>query len=331
MTRNDLFYTVKPFIPRALQLALRRGAVTRKRSHSMELWPIDYHAGGIPAGWNGWPNRKKFALVLTHDIDTLRGQMKAPSLIRLEQELGFKSAFYVVPERYRVFPETLRLMAGSGFEIGVHGLKHDGKLFRSRLQFDADAVRINRYLREWNAEGFRAPSMIRNLDWIGELNIRYDASTFDTDPFEPQSEGVGTIFPFWIPRKNSPGGFVELPYTLAQDFTLFILMKERSTELWKRKLEWIVEKNGMALINTHPDYINFSGHRLGPEEYPISRYRDFLEYIKHRYAGQYWSALPRDIAAFWRHTIILRQTEPFAGEPFMHLHAAPRMQLERAP
>jgi len=46
--------------------------------------------------------------------------------------------------------------------------------------------------------GFRAPAMHDNLEWISELNLEYDLSTFDTDPFEPQSDGVGTIFPFKV-------------------------------------------------------------------------------------------------------------------------------------
>jgi hypothetical protein len=36
-------------------------------------------------------------------------------------------------------------------------------------------------------------------DWLHQLNIEYDLSTFDTDPFEPQPEGRHTIFPFWVP------------------------------------------------------------------------------------------------------------------------------------
>jgi hypothetical protein len=53
--------------------------------------------------------------------------------------------------------------------------------------------------------------MLRNLDWLGDLNIQYDGSTFDTDPFEPQPDGAGTIFPFWVPKptpnKPSDSGF----------------------------------------------------------------------------------------------------------------------------
>ena len=40
--------------------------------------------------------------------------------------------------------------------------------------------------------------MIRNLEWFHRLNIEYDTSTFDTDPFEPEPEGEagkpGTLY-----------------------------------------------------------------------------------------------------------------------------------------
>jgi hypothetical protein len=92
---------------------------------------------------------------------------------------------------------------------------------------------------------------------------------------------------------------VELPYTLPQDFTLFVLMGEKNIDIWKKKLDWIAKCGGMALINTHPDYMNFGGGRLGIEEYPASYYTDFLQYVEARYAGKYWHALPRDMARWW--------------------------------
>ena len=102
-------------------------------------------------------------------------------------------------------------------------MRHDGMLYASKRIFTKRAIRINSYLREWNSIGFRSPSMHHNLDWLHELDIEYDASTFDTDPFEPDSDGVGTIFPFWVPGNPEQDGYVELPYTLPQDFLLFIL------------------------------------------------------------------------------------------------------------
>jgi hypothetical protein len=50
-----------------------------------------------------------------------------------------------------------------------------------------------------------------------------------------------------------------LPYTLVQDFNLFKILREPNIDIWKRKLDWIAERGGMALINTHPDYMGFEG------------------------------------------------------------------------
>jgi hypothetical protein len=66
--------------------------------------------------------------------------------------------------------------------------------------------------------------MLRNLEWIQELNICYDASTFDTDPFEPERYGVETIYPLYVEGTNGREGYAELPYTLPQDSTLFLLL-----------------------------------------------------------------------------------------------------------
>ncbi len=130
---------------------------------------------------------------------------------------------------------------------------HDGKLYQSEKIFRKRAQNINGYIKDWNAVGFRSPAAHHNLDWTHYLNIEYDSSTFDTDPFEPQSDGSGTIFPFWVKGNSSQKGYVELPYTLSQDFSLFILMKEDNIDIWKKKLDWIAERGGMALLDVHPD------------------------------------------------------------------------------
>ena len=300
MLRNSLYYQIKPFIPRRLQLLLRRKLVRSQLERSRDIWPIDEYAGKLPAGWSGWPDGKKFALVLTHDVDTSKGHDKCKQLIALEKELGFRSSFNLVPKRYNVSPELLHYIVTEGFEVGVHGLYHDGKYYLSREVFRVRAREINEYLASWGAVGFRSPSMLHNLDWIRDLNIEYDASTFDTDPFEPQSDGARSIFPFIVEDGLHRTGYVELPYTLPQDFTLFCLMRERSIDIWKQKLDWIVKKGGMALINTHPDYMNFDGSPIGLEEYPVDYYQNFLNYVKSRYEGRYWQCLPREVARYYK-------------------------------
>jgi peptidoglycan/xylan/chitin deacetylase (PgdA/CDA1 family) len=319
MFLNSLYYKLKPLIPRRLQIEIRRQIVLRKRVKYAHVWPIDQKAAKPPEGWTGWPEGKKFALVLTHDVETAVGQDKCLKLIELEKSLGFRSSFNFIVEEYRLFPELRRYLEQQGFEVGIHGLHHNVNLFKSKTTFQESAKRINLYLKEWKSVGFRAPSMYHNLDWIGDLDIEYDSSTFDTDPFEPQPDGVGTIFPFWVPlnpqhstlntelkdsRLNTQHltlntGYVELPYTLPQDHCLFVIMGEKNIDIWKQKLDWIAEHGGMALLITHPDYMNFEEKKDGIGEYPMTYFTEFLEYIKNEYKDQYWNALPKEMASFW--------------------------------
>jgi uncharacterized protein len=190
-------------------------------------------------------------------------------------------------------------------------MHHDGKLFRSRRDFAHRAPYINHYLEEWNAAGFRSGFMMRRLGWLHELDIAYDMSSFDTDPFEPEPDGVNTIFPFWVPRHSTAesisyqsstisqprNGYAELPYTLPQDSTLFLLMRQTSNGIWRKKLDWIAKHGGMVLLNTHPDYIRFDGSH-DSLEFLSTQYEDFLKYIRSRYAGQHWHVLPRQMAEF---------------------------------
>jgi hypothetical protein len=138
--------------------------------------------------------------------------------------------------------------------------------------------------------------MFHNLKWLQNLNVLYDASTFDTDPFEPQPDGVRTIFPFWVPGDRS-GGYVELPYTLPQDSTLFLLLKETNIDIWIRKVDWVAAHGGMALLNVHPDYISFAG-RGGSSEYSAELYERFLKHVSARYRDAAWFALPKEVASY---------------------------------
>lgn len=297
---QQIYYGIKPFISRKLLLYIRRRYVLHLKLRNKATWPILERAARTPVSWTGWPNGKQFAMVLTHDVDTQRGHEKCRQLISLEEKLGFRSSFNFVPEDY-VLDETLReYLVNHGFEVGVHGLKHNGNMFRSKEVFLEKAAKINGYLNKWQAVGFRAPCMYHNLEWIQHLDITYDASTFDTDPFEPQPDGLGTIFPFLYQKDTSRRGYIELPYTLPQDFTLFILMGEKNIDIWKKKLDWVARKGGMALINTHPDYMDFGTGRSRDDEYPSRFYAEFLAYAKSIYEEQYWHALPREVAGFWK-------------------------------
>lgn len=295
----NLYYSLKPILPRSFQLALRRQYVRIKMLTCTECWPIDKRSAQAPPDWTGWPQEKRFAFIITHDVDGARGYARCRALAELEKEMGFRSSFNFVPEGYRVEPGLRKYLKDNGFEVGLHGIRHDGKLYRTREIFVRNASIINSYLREWDCVGFRSPSMHCVLDWIHSLDVEYDASTFDTDPFEPYPAGVQKIFPFTVKAASNGRGFVELPYTLPQDFTLFVLMRHRTNEVWKRKLDWIADQGGMALINVHPDYMKFDGKKCGNEEYPADLYWDFLSYIRNSHQSSYWHVLPRDMARYW--------------------------------
>jgi hypothetical protein len=298
------FYLLKPLLPRRVQIAMRRAAIRVQQKRHAAVWPIDPACAGAPAGFPGWPSGKQFAFVLTHDVETAIGRDRCLALQDLDRTWGFRSSFNFVPERYHVPAELrARLVAGGG-EIGVHGLKHDGKLFSSWKVFEERAARINGYLAEWGAVGFRAPAMHHNLDWIRHLDIEYDESTFDTDPFEAQPDGVRAVFPFWVPPAGGRAGYVELPYTLPQDFTLFVLMKQPGIVVWARKLDWLAARGGMALVDAHPDYMCFGPGAPRLEEYPVRLYEELLRYVSERYAGACWNPLPRELARFWREAIV---------------------------
>jgi hypothetical protein len=109
-------------------------------------------------------------------------------------------------------------------------------------------------------------------------------SFFDTDPYEPLPGGTMNIWPFYI------GRFIELPYTLVQDCTLVTVLGETTPKLWFDKLNFIQRYNGMALLNTHPDYCR--------DKHIYAIYENFLHTVKDR--GSYWHALPGEVAQWWR-------------------------------
>ena len=302
MLRNKIYYSIKPLIPRSLQIAIRRKIVKKKYYRCRDIWPIDPKSGAKPKNWKGWPGEKKFAFILTHDVDTKIGHDRVLDLVRIEEKLGFRSSFNFVPERYKVSKDLRDILVAKGFEVGVHGLKHDGKLYQSKKIFDERTKKINKYLKEWGSVGFRSPAMHHNLEWIQNLDIEYDASTFDSDPFEPQSDGVRTIFPFFVKMLKDRDGYVELPYTLPQDFTLYVLMQEKSIKIWKNKIDWIAQVGGMALLNTHPDYMNFD-NKYNNREYSIDLYIEFLNLIKREYGGQMCHLLPKKLVRFIKKSV----------------------------
>jgi hypothetical protein len=300
-----LYYRAKPLLPRFIQVALRRQYVDRQSHRAYPTWPVDLSVdliyyqvmenilkaclGASFPMISFWPDGADFCLVLTHDIEQQAGLENIKSLAEIEKTYGFRSCWNFVPKRYPVDITLLNHLQSDGFEVGVHGLYHDGKLCESLAIFMARSVEINRYFQLWGCAGFRSPSNLRNYDWISKyIHAEYDSSGLSCELYGIQPGGSCTVFPFMINQQ-----MVELPITLQQDFTLLDVLKLTPKETlihWIRTVESIENIRGMALINTHPDYMNT------PERLEI--YAQFLSAMREKTRA--WHALPQDVASWWR-------------------------------
>lgn len=325
------YYRVRPALPRAAQIGMRRVFSRVQARTRFPRWPAETGLHdlydlllGLVASIAGepvptiapWPAGKSWALVLTHDVETSVGYEHIPLLRDAELAAGCRSAWNLVPKRYAVADRVVDELKAEGFEVGVHGLYHDGRDLESRALLEERLPEIRSWAERWGASGFRAPATHRNWEWMPLLGFDYDSSYPDTDPFEPQGGGCCT----WLPFFND--GLVELPITLAQDHTLFVILRRPDEAAWLEKADLLRARGGMALLDTHPDYL------LEPAR--LEAYRRLLAHATKD--PQVWRALPSEVSAWWRRRADSkiersgdgwRVTGPAAGEAVVALASAP--------
>jgi hypothetical protein len=295
---RHVYYRARPLLPRPVQIALRRAFSRVQARTAFPAWPVEpalhdlvdlvrqavADAAGHPVPYiEPWPSGYSWALVLTHDVETHFGAEAIELVRRVEAAVGYRSSWNLVPERYQVPDELVRGLTDAGCEVGVHGLRHDGRDLESLRTLERRLPEIRRWASRWGAVGFRSPATHRVWSWMPRLGFEYDSSYPDTDPYEPMAGGCCS----WLPFFN--GEMVELPITLPQDHTVFVILR-RDESLWRTKAELLRERGGMGLIITHPDYM-FAGDRL-------DAYRRLLEHFRDDVTA--WKALPCEVSGWWR-------------------------------
>jgi hypothetical protein len=180
---------------------------------------------------------------------------------------------------------TVQRLQAEGCEIGVHGLRHDGRDLASARLLARRLPAMRAHAAEWRSIGFRSPATQRSWELMPRLGFTYDSSYTDTDPYEPQPGGCCTYLPF------CNGDLVELPITLPQDHTLFEILQRPDGRLWIDKAHEIRERGGLVLVLAHPDYAR------------DARLATAWQKLLAEFAGDdsAWLALPREVATWWRH------------------------------
>jgi hypothetical protein len=301
---RGLYYAVRPILGVSLRRHFQKLYFRGWDKIPFPKWPVDHTVEDIfeqllvlsmksqavtkvPFIWF-WPDGAPSCTMMTHDVETSTGLKFCSQLMDLNDSFRIKSSFQIIPEgRYTVSKSALENIQARGFEVNVHDLNHDGHLMNNQYEFLRRVQRINAYGRQFGAQGFRSAVMYRNMDWYDALDFSYDMSVPNMAHLEPQQGGCCTVLPYFI------GKILELPLTTIQDYSLFYILNDYSTRLWKEQISLIRQKSGLISFIVHPDYIISSRAR--------SIYAELLRYLcELREQGETWIALPAEIATWWR-------------------------------
>jgi hypothetical protein len=301
---HKAYYMVRPLLPVSVRRHMQRLRLRDWDKLPFPAWPVDgtvetihqrllalslkgQGLDEIPFIWF-WPDGAPSCAIMTHDVETATGRDFCSQLMDVNDSYKIKSSFQVVPEkRYSVPERFLNSIRSRGFEVNVHDLNHDGHLFHDRTEFLRRVKRINAYVEQYGAKGFRSAVLYRNADWFDAFEISYDMSFPSVAHMDPQRGGCCTVMPYFV------GKVLELPVTATQDYTLFNIFEDYSIELWKRQISFILEQHGLASFIVHPDYV-----------IPMQAMATYSALLAHlaqlRAEGKIWIALPKHVDAWWR-------------------------------
>jgi hypothetical protein len=308
LTSNDaahrFYYSLRPFLSASLRKHFQRVRLRGWQKIPFPRWHVDFTVESLmeqvtvlklksrgmtsaPFIWF-WPDGARSCAIMTHDVEDYAGLNFCSELMNMDDQFAVKSAFQIIPEeRYEIDHTLLDNFRARGFEINVHDLNHDGFLFLDRHHFEGRAKRINQFGKDINAEGFRSGALYRNQEWFDLFDFAYDMSVPNVAHLEPQRGGCCTVLPYFI------GKLVELPVTTIQDYSLFHILGDYSTNLWEQQIEFITRRNGLVSFITHPDYLI--------EKKPRKVYSKLLDHLANmRDQHRLWIALPREVNSWWR-------------------------------
>ena len=224
-------------------------------------------AAGTPARLaSPWPEGRRAAITLTHDVDTpwildpaRRDLLDA--LLDAECSLGYRGAWYLTakPLRLARHAAALERIAECGHEIGSHGWNHDAKLdYVSERRQSQRMQRVLDRFGDRRVSGIRTPWNCRSPRLLDVLSrhFAYDSSVPNASAFYSYASNSGccSVFPY-----RHASGILEIPATLPPDTALD---PSERYQVLGQLVDRIVELGGVAVVTVHPQP-HQSGQREG--------------------------------------------------------------------
>ena len=287
--------------------------------------------GGVLTPLPFWPDGKRAAVLLTHDLDSAEGLGRIGEFRAIERDHGFPAAWFVVSDHYPIPWKFLEAAVADGGEAGSHGHRHDGRtpfLPEPEIRRRLDACR--RLLSPLHARVFRLDSKARSpalwrilpeffdidssvpdadheggcATWFPFRRGAVSASPdlrgggtpplpLDTDDLGPRPAGAGSPRPY-SRRVDGYPSILEIPMTLPLDSSLLLAGRTPAGVLaaWRSKLARIRSACGVAVLTTHPEP-HFSGSR--------EMRRVYAAFLSELAADKgLWLTTPSRLADHWR-------------------------------
>lgn len=269
-SRLPFDYRLVPSPVRAAGLRLLDRLHSGESAVAFPAWPSEQRLDDLRASlWAGaavevgqqlerpyYPDARSGAVILTHDIDSRADIGGIPELRALEKRFELPSSVGFIP--HISWPEraVIERLVADGCEVYCHDLGHNGKLpYKSLAEIRAGFERFfdpNPYARPL-LRGFRSGQLLMSVELLGALGewFAYDLSLPDTERGGPYGSNAGcaSVYPFLT------SGLLEIPLTMPQDYYLTNVEHYDSPKMlsvWKDKLEAVLARGGVAVVNTHP-------------------------------------------------------------------------------
>lgn len=246
------------------------------------LFHLKQELGNNGFFWEG----KQAAFCLSHDVDTREGYRFLPALMRVDQDYGIPSVINVLTHGdYSLDKELLSELIWEGFEIGLHGYRHELGLARksyNRIKTEIESSLSFLWSLGVEVKGFRAPGFSISdavLSVLEDLGFRYDSSMQLCNGLY---HSCGLSFPYIYPGKN----YWEIPLAVQDDlFFRDARVEEKEVlRILEKILLQTIKLGGMVFLNFHPCLLK---DRIG-------FYKRFLEMLI-SYKESLWMVLPGEL------------------------------------